>query len=294
MSGIIERVRHRVPVTVSNSVTGLTAVAATLIYVGLLDLLGLPVVVPGVLAIEPVSVWVAAAGLFGGPLVVVGSVAGYLGYNSVFGPVPVWRGVEYLSLGLLLHLFVTRSGAVSPGRPLRSAAQLRSLVTGVILAGLGSATLFAWGYDVVGEFRFAPLVFLSGVTQILSALVGAVLVFGLLPRVVGAEQWREASSALRSGLGPSAAPSPAWIRLSVILLCLWLVVGTVVSVGFRVIALIPTYHLRLRNLDALIVFTDSGVFSHGGASLQLGIGITVLSLWLLSLNRYDVLTRIGE
>ncbi|MDS0284526.1 hypothetical protein [Haloarcula onubensis] len=291
MSGPIERAYHRVTVTVPNPVTGLVAVAATLLYIGLLDGLGVLLVVLGVLTVEPVSVWVAAAGLFGGPLAVVGSVAGYLGYHSVSGFVPVWKGVEYLSLGLLLHLFVSRSGSLTRGAPLRSLSQLRALATGIALAGLGSAALFAWGYDVVGEFRFAPLVFLSGATQTLSALLGAFVVFGVLPRLVGTERWREASSALRSGLGPPPNPSTAWIRLSVLLLGVWLAVGTAVSVWFRTIAQIPTYQLRLRNLDVLLVFTDAGVFSHGGSSLQLGVGVTVLALWLLSLHRYDVFTR---
>jgi len=291
MSGIIERVCHRVPVTVSNPVTGLVALVATLGYIGILDALGLLVVVLGVLAVEPVSVWVAAAGLVGGPLAVVGSVAGYLGYHSVSGFVPVWKSVEYLSLGLLLHLFVSRSEAVPRGTPLRSVPQLRSLVTGVLLAGLGSATLFAWGYDVVGEFRFAPLVFFAGATQILSALVGALIVFGLIPRLVDPERWRKASSAVHSKVRPPAGPSPTWVRLSVFLLCIWLTVATAVSVGFRVLAQIPTYQLRLRNLEALLVFTDAGVFGHGGSSVQLGIGVTVLFVWLLTLNQYGVLTR---
>lgn len=291
MSKLRERVSHVFPTTLSRPETGLMWFVASLVHLRIFEPVGLLVVVLESMTVQPLSMLVAVAGVVGGPVAVVGSVAGYLGYQSFQGGIAVWKSVEYLSLGLLVHLFWSRSAATDIRIPLRSVRQVWSFVTVVTLAAFGSASLFAWGYAATGQFRFFPLVVFSGVTQAISALVGGGVVLGVLPRLVGDSRWQSAIGVLRRRPRSSVTRSRPWIRLSLLICCSWVVAGSVLSVGFRTVALLPASQLRQRGLEALLLFATAGPFGQGAAVLQIGVGVTVFSLWTFSMHRYDILPQ---
>jgi hypothetical protein len=77
-----------------------------------------------------------------------------------------------------------------------------------------------------------------------------------------------------------------------------LLLGSIVSIGFQVIDLVPPFHIRLRGLDPALLFTEVGPFDRGGAALQLAIGVTAFTLWVLAMRHAGMLTyssdRAGE
>jgi len=266
------------------------AAGAALVTAGTLHARQLLTVGVGPLAIGPVPAVIALAGLLFGPVAVVGSIVGYLGDQALQGFFPLWAAAGYLALGLLVRFFWgslgTRANLTRP--QLTSVSQLWTFVLAATLASLSAATLVAWGYEITGRFPFFPTVLSDGLARTLSVVIGGGVGLAVAPRLLGKDRWQSAVQPFDSRRHYRGDHTPSWIALTGVFLFAWVAIGSVTSIGFQIVELVPPFHLRLRGLDPLVLFKASGPFSGGGTTLQLGLGVTVMSLWFFSLRRWNI------
>lgn len=278
------------PDRLSRAGTGLLAFAVTLIYTGLFQTTGLFVIGQGLVTVQPVVALLAVVGLLGGPVAVVGSVLGYVGFQASQGSVPVWQSVEYLVFGVLVHLFGSQTGTTDVRNPLGSIGQLVVFALVVGTSAFGSASFVGWSRVVVGQSPFFPTVVISGVSQAISGVLGGLLVLEAVRRVVESRRWQSVTGLL-SGRARTRRESLGWLPLSAGLLFAWVVAGSVIGMGFEIFELVPPAQVGRRGFEQLLLFTESGRLSDADYGLQFATGVTALTLWVISLRRYGVLSR---
>lgn len=288
MTNVFKGLLERLPDALSSSLIGLLMMVVTVVSIGVFQITGSLTLGQGLLVVQPVLALVAAASLLGGPMAVTGSVLGYVGYLAFWGTVPVWQGAEYLAFGFLIHIYATRSSLHDSSHSLRSGRDLLVISSVLGIAAFGSAALFNWAGAVTGQVPFYPTVLVSGFSRAISALIGVVLSLGVIPRLLGDQSWQSITRRLRSRSQRWNTPHGAWIIVSAGLLIAWLVLGSSVSIGFQLFDVVPT-QVRMR-FEFLVLFTETGPLGSAQSGIQLGIGVTVLSLWLISLYRYSVLS----
>ncbi|MDS0300292.1 hypothetical protein NDI76_16215 [Halogeometricum sp. S1BR25-6] len=245
----------------------------------------------GPLVFRPVPGLVAVAGLVGGPAAVVGSTLGYLAYRIVTGVPAVWESVGLLVLGLLTYLLWNRFGSVRHQHPLRAPplVQAREFAVAVGIASLGAAVVSSWGYEIAGTLPFFPTALFVATEYAASAVVWGGLVLVAVPRFVSEERWRAMVDAIRPTEDGRTGESRTWVVVTAAILFAWFLLGSAISGWFQVVELVPPFHLRLRGLDPLLVFTEAGPFGRGGVILQIAVGTTLATLWILSSLRWGLL-----
>jgi hypothetical protein len=70
-----------------------------------------------------------------------------------------------------------------------------------------------------------------------------------------------------------------------VLVALWLLVGVVVSLGFRVAQALSTTTFTSRGLDVLVPLLDPALVGHGGRRVQVVLGAVALCLVAVLLPR---------
>lgn len=271
---------------------GLLAFAGAVLSVGLLSIRGLTTMSLGPVTLQALPVFFVLSGLLVGPAAVLGEAVGYVVFQAMQGVSAAWGGLSLLVFGLLARLFWGQVGEVDVHRPpqIRSAAQVKEFLIVASLAALGSAIFLAWVYDVIRHLPFYPTALFVALSLGLSTVIGAGIVLVVVPGLLGEDRWRRAVDAVRPTRRSIGAGNRTWMAVTATIFLAWFLGGSAVSVGFQVIDLVPPFHIRVRGLDPLLLFSDRGPFDQGGTTLQLAIGAAFLTLWLLSVRRWNILT----
>ncbi|MFC6864099.1 hypothetical protein ACFQGE_11600 [Halomicroarcula sp. GCM10025817] len=242
----------------------------------------------GPVSVTPLPMAFGLTSVLGGPLAVVACAVGYIATEATNSIVPVWSAVGYASLGLLVSVCWTQlndNTRVVPDVRSRSAAG--KWITASAVAALGSSTLLAWGYVIMGQFSFYPTALFTVLSYTVSLLVGGGAVVAGLPRIVGADRWQ--SLARRECENVRAQPGTGWIGLVTAILFGWFILASSISIGFQIVELVPPFHIRARDLEPLLLFTERGPFDDGGQVFQLAVGATAIALLVAVVRRYNVL-----
>jgi|GEM_PF-5987965 len=284
MSGLID-----IPsFSVSRHSVAVIALIAALVTAVILQAQALLTVSLGPIVIGPISVLVTVAGVLVGPIAVIGCVVGYLVHSAAYGFFPLLDASGHVALGLLVSLFW--GGFKASESRNRTVYRFRAFLAAAVIASFAAATFVTWGYEVTGRFPFFPNVVFIGLGNTLSVLIGGSIAFAVLSILLNNRKWQSMLRAVNLDRYPRNVWESPEIRISAGFLFAWMLIGSVVSIGFQIVELVPPYHIRVRSLDLLLLLHESGPFDHGGATLHLGLGVTVISLWLISLRRYRTAT----
>ena len=269
----------------------LVGVAAAALCVVLLGVRQWTTVSFGPLTLQPLPMFVVLTGLVAGVAGVTGATVGYVGYQAIQGLVAIWGGLGLFTMGLLASL---SWGALSRTETndvpaVRSVNQAFEFLGVTLIACLGGATIAAWGYEVSGQLTFYPTAVFTVLSWILSTVVGGAVVLGTISLLVSTPRWRRLVRTLRPEYSALPDDRRSWLVITTVLITVWFLLGSFVSLGFQVVELVPPFHLRLRELSPLLFFTDTGPFNQGGATLQLALGTSMLTLWTISLRRWEFL-----
>ena len=287
MTGILSRLFNYFSNRLYRVGIGFLMAAVTLIYTWVCQVTGTLRIGQGLLIVKSVIVLFTIAGFLFGPIALTGSAFGYLLYYTTQGTFPVWMGVEYLIYGFLIHLFTTRSAFLDVPTSIHSVRNIQAFLLIVSTAALGSASVFNWIGAVTGQFPYFPGVWISGLSRTLSGLIGGITVLGVLPRLLGNQRWERLTKRVRPNLQKWRVPNKEWIIVSTGLITIWLVLGSAASIGFQMFELIPYRQVGIRS-ELLLLFTEVGPFSHAWEGIQLGIGTSIIFLWVISLYRYNI------
>jgi energy-coupling factor transport system substrate-specific component len=255
----------------------LTAVIAAVYMTALIPIKGL-VIVPGFTEIRPANVLPVALGLLFGPAAAWGAAIGNL-LSDAFGGT-LTAGSAFGFVGNFFSAFAAYKlwghlGRLSSREPptMRSLPQLGEFVLVSFVSAAGTATIIAWGLDLLGLFPFSVFALIITVNNFLAAaVIGPPLLYLLYPRI-------EEAGLLYTALMderhlPTATAQHRHVSavglagVSVV----WLVVGVVVGVAVQGIAFgVPAGGLELGT---------------GGSTLQAALGavafVTLLGFSVLS------------
>jgi len=255
----------------------LSAVGMAVLCAAVLELLGPTWVAFGPIALGPVPALVAG-GILLGPATVVGAVAGYVGYHAVHGTLVPWETLGFLSFGLVGWYCWSSFGDTDADPPvLRSAGGMARFAAVTVVGALWGAGIVGWGHELTGQASFFPTAPFFAAAVALPATV-----FGALAA--------SASVLLRDPIGTPPFPrretahGPMAATVLVVPVA-WVVLGSLASIAFQMIGLVPSFHLRVRDLSALLVFNDAGTFGPGGVAVQAALGTVCLVLLAAVLRR---------
>lgn len=266
---------------VGTVVVGSAASALTLV---LLELFGVAWASLGPFTVRPLPALVATTAIVGGPAAVVGTVIGYLCYQLVYGVFAVWETVGYLLLGTLVVLFwhgvrSAYSEDAASGRHLHFAVV-------VATASLWAATLTAWGLELTGRARFFPAFAFFAADALISALTLGGVAYVAFERLSGTNSLLASLRRVQPLVERTERPTRAF-RFELLAVPLaWFLVGSVASIGFQTVELIPRFHFRLRGLGALTVFKETWLFGQDGRTVLVAGGAVCLGLLVAMLYRW--------
>lgn len=254
----------------------LSVVVPAILCAAILELLGPTWFADGPIALGPLPALLAGA-MLAGPLAVVGTVAGYVGYHAVHATLSLWEPLGFLAFGLV-GWFVWRPSAESTVGSLGSTGGAARFAVAVVLGALWGAGLVGWGHELTGQANFYPTAPFFVADTVLPALAVGALAAGVLAAL--GDRF-DVLPAARSGASlRSVAPSTVVVTPLV-----WVALGSLASVAFQVLALVPAFHFRVRDLGALLVLTDAGVVGPGGVAVQVALGVVCLVVLVASLRR---------
>lgn len=251
---------------------------------GLAGLLG-GIAVPGGTVVRPAFGVALVFGVFFGAAGSLGSALGYLASRVATGsltPVDLFVALAYFLAGYLAYYFLLAVWRAGEGgrHGVRSPRTFALSVAAVVSAVAGSAATTAWAYEL---FDVAPFSVAPGL--LISYAVSALLI-GLPVAVLHAETTTRARG---SGL-PRPSEPPRRRRLPVLPLLVpvvWLVVGTIGSLGYRAIKRVVAQHphaLEDRGLEFLLVLQNDALFGVGAGRVQIVFGSVMLSILTVSVH----------
>lgn len=268
-------------------VVGSAASALTLV---LLELAGVTWASVGPFTLRPVPALVAATAVVAGPAAVVGTVVGYLCYQFVYGVFALWETAGYLLLGTLVVLFwhdvrPAHSEGISAGRH-------RHFAVAVATASLWGATLTTLGLELLGRARFFPTFAFFAVDLLFSGLTLGGVAYVAFSRLSDTGSLLASLRRVQPLVERTERPSRTFRFELLAVPFAWFLIGSVVSIGFQTVELIPRFHFRVRGLGTLAVFKETWLFGRGGSTVLVAGGAVCLALLVALLYRWiDVQPR---
>ena len=230
----------------------------------------------GPVVLGPLPAILAVGGVLVGPAAVVGGTLGLFLYQLLHAVVAPLELLEALLFGATVA-FVWNSFESAETRERRPLSRLARLTAAVGVASLWTAVVYAFAVQLTGTFSFYPTAAFVALSTALSAvLVGGpfLTAAAVLSKVVDLPRLTTVTQAMlrfRSGTGREVVGPLSAVALG------WFVLGSGLSIGFQLTELIPAFHFRLRDLGYLL-FLKSEAMGHGGATVQVGLGVACLVL----------------
>ena len=196
----------------------------------------------------PAAAWGSALGFLGTEI-----VYGSLGFSSVFGAIGHFL-LAYLAYNLWGNLGLLSSGSEPTMRSRRQANEF------VLVAFISSSALIAitaWGYEILGTLPYFITVTDSFTDFFLPAvLIGLALLYFLYPRL-------EAKGLTYRGVSASD-PSMWRVHTTSLILVSWLLLGTVISIGYQIYQRIPYHSFVRRDLESVRALAEIALGPTGG------------------------------
>jgi len=243
------------------------------------------VVLPGLLVVQPASGLALPLTVLFGPGAALGAAIGALAGDVAVGslaPISLVESGSQLLLGGLGWLYWRELDPFGAGRrPLGAAGRAGAAVA---VSSAGAAAFLAWGSELLAVAPFHLAAVEAGGEYVLATLVV------LAPYLVVSTRADGFGGRLRR---PRAAPSPTGDRgpsprtdgrrsRTVALLSLpvaWVLVGTIGSVGYRVLETIPPTDFVERGVGVLLVVHQPGLFGPGAVAVQAVFGSFVVAVF---------------
>lgn len=244
---------------------GALVAAFDLPVLGWVDLVAaLPIAL--VLAFGPMAVWTVPVGSF------VASLIGGAG-----GVLAVVLAVAHAYMAYAAHVLFRRSTAMDGEATARAGwrqALTRYLLV-IVTATAGAGAIVAWGGEMARTAPFFVTVVPASVGYLVLNLFCAVPLAAAFRRTL-ADGTEAVGLAERLRTGPRTRS----LRGVVAVTGVWILVGTLGSIGYRTLVAVPTDAFTRRGLDVVLALEQPTLFGPGAGRLQVLFG-AVMFVWLL-------------
>ena len=214
----------------------------------------------------PAAAWGSAIGYLG-----VDVVQGVLGFSSTFGAVGHFLPA-YLSYNLWGNLGSLSSGSEPT---MRSPQQIGEYLLVAFISLVALIAITAWGNAVLGILPYFITVAASFINHLIPAvIIGPPALYFLYPRL-------RAKDLSYHGISESE-PSMWHIYVTSFLLLSWVLLGSVISIGYQIYQQVPYQSFVRRDLEFLRTLAGIAFGSTGGR-IQAVLGSILFSALLLVL-----------